>query len=95
MLRWSQTVIDAADGDPSKGNFIVPSPLAVAFTMRAIAEYCLGRPGWREDLRQCLAMARRSTPFLCRGSSTSSISRGYCRVSSAPMIVRCARSEEP
>ena len=29
-LRWSQTVIDLADGDPAKGNFIFGSPLAVA-----------------------------------------------------------------
>jgi hypothetical protein len=28
VLRWSQTVIDLADGDPSKGNFITGSPLA-------------------------------------------------------------------
>ena len=28
VLRWSQTVIDLADGDPSKGNFIIGSPLA-------------------------------------------------------------------
>ena len=25
-LRWSQTAIDRADGDPSKGNFIFGSP---------------------------------------------------------------------
>ena len=31
VLRWSQTVIDLADGDPSKGNFIFGSPLALAF----------------------------------------------------------------
>ena len=31
VLRLSQTVIDLADGDPSKGNFIFGSPLAVAF----------------------------------------------------------------
>ena len=35
MLRWSQRVIDLADGDPSKGNFIFGSPLALAFTTRA------------------------------------------------------------
>ena len=29
MLRWSQRVIDLADGDPSKGNFIFGSPLAL------------------------------------------------------------------
>ena len=57
VLRWSQTVIDVADGDPSKGNFIVPSPLAVAFATRAMAQYCLGRPGWREDQRHALGMA--------------------------------------
>jgi hypothetical protein len=62
-LRWSQRVIDLADGDPSKGNFIFGSPLALAFTSRAIARYCLGRPGWRDDLRQGLAMARSADPM--------------------------------
>jgi len=62
VLRWSQRVIDLADGDPSKGNFIVGSPLAAAFTSRAIARYCLGRPGWREDLPYGLAMARGADP---------------------------------
>jgi hypothetical protein len=47
-----------ADGDPSKGNFIIGSPLALAFTMRAMARFCLGRPGWHDDLRQAVAMAR-------------------------------------
>jgi class 3 adenylate cyclase len=37
VLRWSQRVIDLADGDPSKGNFIVGSPLAVALTTRGVA----------------------------------------------------------
>jgi class 3 adenylate cyclase len=62
-LRWSQRVIDLADGDPSKGNFIFGSPLALAFTTRAIARYALGRPGWRDDLRQGLAMARSADPM--------------------------------
>jgi hypothetical protein len=57
VLRWSQTVIDVADGDPSKGNFIVPSPLAAAFATRAMAQYFLGRPGWREDQRHALGIA--------------------------------------
>ncbi|MGO9924758.1 MAG: ATP-binding protein, partial [Mycobacterium sp.] len=63
VLRWSQRVIDLADGDPSKGNFIVGSPLALAFAMRAIARYCLGRPGWRDDMRHALAMARSADPM--------------------------------
>ena len=61
-LRWSQMVIDRADGDPSKGNFIIGSPLALAFTTRATASYCLGLPGWRDDLRHGLAMARSTDP---------------------------------
>ena len=62
-LRWSQRAIDLADGDPSKGDFIFGSPLALAFTTRALARYCLGRPGWPEDLRHGLAMARGADPF--------------------------------
>ena len=49
-LRWSQRVIDLADGDPSKGNIIIGSPLAVACTSRGVARCALGRPGWRDDL---------------------------------------------
>jgi hypothetical protein len=62
VLRWSQAVIDMADGDPAKGNFIFGSPLAVAFTTRAVARYCLGRPGWHDDLSHGLAMARSADP---------------------------------
>ena len=63
VLLWSQTAIDLADGDPSKGNFIFGSPLAVALFQRAMARYWLGRPGWRDDLRHCLAMARSADPM--------------------------------
>jgi hypothetical protein len=62
VLRWSQRVIDLADGDPSKGNFIAGSPLAFALTTRAVARFCLGRPGWRDDQRQAVAMARGADP---------------------------------
>jgi class 3 adenylate cyclase len=63
VLRWSQRIIDLADGDPAKGNFIIGSPLAVAFATRAIARYALGRPGWRDDLRHGLALARSADPL--------------------------------
>jgi hypothetical protein len=56
-------VIDLADGDPSKGNFILGSPLALAHTTQATASYCLGLPGWRDDLRRGLAMARSTDPM--------------------------------
>jgi class 3 adenylate cyclase len=62
VLRWSQTVIDLADGDPSKGSLLVGSPLALAFASRGMARYFLGRPGWPEDLRHGLAMARGADP---------------------------------
>jgi class 3 adenylate cyclase len=62
VLRWSQQVIDLADGDPSTGNFIVGSPLARAFTTRAMARYCMGRPGWRDDLGHGVALARSADP---------------------------------
>jgi class 3 adenylate cyclase len=63
VLRWSQRVIDLADGDPSKGNFVIGSPLAVALAHRAFARYCLGHPGWRDDMRHSLAMARSADPY--------------------------------
>ncbi|MGB6764451.1 ATP-binding protein [Mycobacterium sp.] len=63
VLLWSQRVIDLADGDPSKGNFIFGSPLALAFATRGMARYCLGRPGWRDDLRHGLDMARSADPL--------------------------------
>jgi class 3 adenylate cyclase len=63
VLRWSQAVIDLAEGDPAKGNFIFGSPLAVALFQRAMARYWLGRPGWRDDLHHCLAMARSADPL--------------------------------
>ena len=63
VLRWSQRAIDLADGDPSIGNLFTGSPLAIALASRAMARYFLGLPGWPDDLRQALAMARSADPF--------------------------------
>jgi class 3 adenylate cyclase len=63
VLRWSQRAIDVADGDPSTGSFIIGCPLALAFTTRALARYSLGRPGWPDDLRHGLDMARAAEPL--------------------------------
>src|SRR5271166_4878882 len=61
ILRWSQTVIDLAAGDPAKGaGFGFGSPLAIAVAFRGTARWWLGRPGWRQDLRDAVAMARNS-----------------------------------
>ena len=63
MLRWSQTAIDLADGDPAKGNFIFGSPLAVALATRGIARWWLGHPGWRDDFDHAIAMAHETDPL--------------------------------
>ena len=58
-LRLALRVIDLAEGDPTKGSLgPIGSPLAVAIMMRGYCRYCLGVPGWREDLDQSIAMAR-------------------------------------
>ena len=63
ILRWSQTVIDLAAGDPAKGaGFGFGSPLAIALAFRGSARWWLGRPGWRQDLHDAVAMARNSDP---------------------------------
>ncbi len=58
-----EDLLHLADGGPAKGNFIVGSPLAVAFASRAVARWCLGRRGWRDDQRYGLAMARSAGPL--------------------------------
>jgi class 3 adenylate cyclase len=63
IVRWTQTVIDLADGDAAMGGgFGMASPLSVALAFRGISRWWLGRPGWREDLRQALAMAQNADP---------------------------------
>jgi AAA ATPase domain len=62
-LRWSERIIDLADGDPVKGNFLIGSPLAAALGTRAIARWCLGRPGWRYDIQRAVATARSVDPM--------------------------------
>ncbi len=69
VLRWSQRVIELADGDPAKGNFIIGSPLALAFATRGMARYWMGLPGWRDDQRHGLAMARNADPISYTGAT--------------------------
>ncbi|WP_309227673.1 MULTISPECIES: AAA family ATPase [unclassified Mycolicibacterium] len=63
ILRWSQAVIDLAGGDPAMGaGFGFGAPLAIAMAFRGVARWWLGRPGWREDFDDAVAMARDSDP---------------------------------
>jgi class 3 adenylate cyclase len=68
LLGWSQTVIDLAAGDPAKGaGFGIGSPLATALAWRGVARWWLGRPGWRQDHHDAVAMARNSDPTTLAG----------------------------
>ena len=63
ILRLSQSVIDLAAGDPAKGaGFGIGSPLAAAVAFHGVARWWLGRPGWRQDLDDAIAMAQHSDP---------------------------------
>jgi class 3 adenylate cyclase len=62
VLRWSQNVIDLSDGEPTKGGFIIGSPLTLALASRGFARWSLGRAGWREDFDHALAMGRTVDP---------------------------------
>jgi adenylate cyclase len=58
LLRWTQRVIDIAEGDPTRANFFLGSPLAMALVFHGLAKYFLGICGWREDMDRGVAMAR-------------------------------------
>ena len=64
VRRWSQTVIELADSDPIKGNFILGSPLAFAHATRAVGRGGLGHPLAEvlPALPVAAAMARETDP---------------------------------
>ena len=61
--RLAQQVIDLADGDPTAGNLVIGSPLALAITMRGVTGIALGHPGWKDDILGGVAMARAVDPI--------------------------------
>jgi adenylate cyclase len=63
LLRLAQRVIELADGDPTKGDLIFGSPLAVTLAWRGEARWCLGIPCWKDDFAQAVAMARAADPI--------------------------------
>jgi adenylate cyclase len=58
VLRWSQAVIDLADVQSAGESIILGSPVAVALAFRGVAEWTMGLPGWREDMRRAIEMGR-------------------------------------
>lgn len=79
-IRLAERVIVLADGDPTKGNVMLASPLAWALAVRGVAKLCLGISGWNDDIEQGMVHARpfdataRIVPALYRYSG--SISNG-------------------
>ncbi|KWX67560.1 adenylate/guanylate cyclase domain-containing protein [Mycobacterium sp. NAZ190054] len=62
-LALAQRSIDDAAGDPTMGNLVIGSPLAMALVMRASTRCCLGISGWRQDFDDALAIARSVDKF--------------------------------
>ncbi|MEN3320946.1 MAG: hypothetical protein V7643_4348 [Mycobacterium sp.] len=58
VLRLAQWVLNLTEGDPTKGNLIVGSPLATALGCRGVARWTLGITGWKDDLDRTIAMSR-------------------------------------
>ena len=56
-LRLADRVVDLADGDPTKGNLILGSPLSTAIAMRGHVKMCLGMQDWLDDAAHSIAMA--------------------------------------
>jgi class 3 adenylate cyclase len=63
VLRWSDVVIDLADGNPTKGDLILGSPLAVAYASRALGRWATGHPGWQQDFEVAADIARQTDPM--------------------------------
>ncbi|HUO37741.1 MAG TPA: adenylate/guanylate cyclase domain-containing protein, partial [Mycobacterium sp.] len=86
ILRWSQTVIQWAEGDSAKRSpTIARSPLiALALVWRGIARWGLGRDGWRQDLDDAVAMAPATDPIthpsVVSWKYRDAISQGVLRV---------------
>ncbi|AKK29024.1 adenylate/guanylate cyclase domain-containing protein [Mycobacterium sp. EPa45] len=61
-LALADRVIELADGDVSKGELVLGSPLSQATMLRGVARCILGEQSWRDDLNRATTMARDSDP---------------------------------
>ncbi len=64
VVQLAQRMIDLADGDPTKGNLIIGSPLLGAIMLGACARCYLGDQGWRADIDWASAMVRAFDPTM-------------------------------
>jgi adenylate cyclase len=58
LLAFAQHVIEQAAGDATTGNLIVEAPVRTVYCFRGTARWCLGLPGWMDDLRHSGELAR-------------------------------------
>ncbi len=63
LWRLAQRVIDLTGGDPTAGTLFLGSPFCLSIAMRGVARMCLGRPGWKADLDEAIAIARALDPL--------------------------------
>ena len=71
LLRWTETVVDLAAGDPAMGaGFGFGSPLASALVWRGVGRWWTGHPQWRQDLRDAVVIAEKSDPTTYAGIVT-------------------------
>jgi len=61
-LRLAQRVIDLADGNPTKGDLVLGSPLSTVIALRGYARLCLGITGWRDDADTAIAVGAAVDP---------------------------------
>lgn len=57
-MRLADRIVDLAEGDPTRGNVLIGSPLVVALMLRGSCRYCLGLPDWKADLDEAVAIGR-------------------------------------
>jgi adenylate cyclase len=67
VLRLTERVVELTGGDPTESTFMGGSPLAFSIAARGVARLFLGAPGWKDDLRDAVAMARAFGPMAFTG----------------------------
>jgi adenylate cyclase len=80
VLRWSQAVIDLADDQPAGQSIILGNPVALALAFRGVAEWTMGLPGWRDDIRRALEMGRAADQISYGAAVTYSYNAIFHRV---------------
>jgi adenylate cyclase len=63
-VRLAERMIELADGDATRGNFIIGSPLVGAIMLGGCARCLLGDQRWRADIERATAMVRAFDPTL-------------------------------